>query len=147
VYNSSPNYGYNASGITYGPVDVAMGLGGGVFAKTAQSFPTLETDVKAPADMIALGDNFSRSRNAALDGLIGNAIIGPASHYASASTYDSKTPPKKQPSFLKHRARANRAFVDGHLEVEDMRKTFKASDGELRRWNVDNLPHQELLRD
>jgi hypothetical protein len=35
--------------------------------------------------------------------------------------------------------------VDGHLESEDVRKPFAASDAELKRWNVDNEPHRDLL--
>ena len=107
-----------------------------------------EGTVRAPGEMIAVGDEFIRSRNAALDATMSrDTTIGPATHYASVSVYDSKTPPKKQPAFIAHHGRANRAFVDGHVEPEDMRRPFAASDAELRRWNVDNEPHRDRLED
>jgi len=99
---------------------------------------TPESSVRAPSDMIAVGDEFLRSRNAALDGMIrGEAMIAPVSGFDSGdqwSYYSPKNPPKKQPSFIAHHGRANRAFVDGHLESEDMRKPFAATDAQLKRW-------------
>jgi prepilin-type processing-associated H-X9-DG protein len=98
--------------------------------------------------MIALGDEFVRSRNSALDAIMSrDTIIAPATHYTSVAVNDSKTPPKKQPAFIAHQGRANRAFVDGHLEAEDLRKPFAATDAQLKRWNVDNDPHRNLLSD
>ena len=146
-------YGYNSLGTGQGS---GLGLGGygasadpnlgdlppGLRPKSRVIRATLESTVRAPSDMIALGDEFMRSRNAILDGLMGG--IGP---YAPlAPPYDwLNTPAKEQPSFKAHHGRANRAFVDGHLESEDMRKPFAASDAELKRWNVDNEPHRDLL--
>ena len=49
--------------------------------------------------------------------------------------------------FIAHHGRANRAFVDGHLESEDLRPNFRATDSQLCRWNIDNLLHRNLLRD
>ena len=102
----------------------------------------------APSDLIALGDEFLRSRNPALDAVMSrDGTIAPATFYGSVSVYSSKTPPKKQPGFKTHHGRANRAFVDGHLESEDLHKPFTASDAELKRWNVDNEPHRDRLYD
>jgi prepilin-type N-terminal cleavage/methylation domain-containing protein/prepilin-type processing-associated H-X9-DG protein len=150
------SYGYNAWGILGGPTPQfpsGLGLGGGYWGDLpvpawARQAATPESAVRAPSQMMALGDAFVRSRNLALDAMISrDATISPATHYASASVYSSKTTPKKQPTFLAHHGRANRAFVDGHLESEDMRKPFAARDEQLRRWNRDNQPHRELLRD
>jgi prepilin-type N-terminal cleavage/methylation domain-containing protein/prepilin-type processing-associated H-X9-DG protein len=149
-------YGYNAWGILGGPTPQfpgGLGLGGGYWGDRpipgwAHQTSTPEAAVRAPSQMTALGDAFVRSQNPALDGMLSrDATIGPATHYADVSVYDSKTPPKKQPPFVAHRGRANRVFVDGHLESEDMRKPFAASDEQLKRWNRDNQPHREFLRD
>jgi prepilin-type N-terminal cleavage/methylation domain-containing protein/prepilin-type processing-associated H-X9-DG protein len=145
------SYGYNAWSITVGPGENSLGLAGTHDFQTKITTPTRDTAVAAPSEMIALGDDFSRSINPAYDGFISlpHMNIAPAVHSAVNLVKGSKSepPPKKQPTFVSHRGRANRAFVDGHLEAEDMRRPFKATDTELRRWTKDHLPHRELLRD
>lgn len=142
-------YGLNAWGIAGGPTPTfpqGLGLGAGYTSSglTGGRPPTKESVVKAPTDMIALGDEFRRSRKAAWDAdMSGDGEIG----LGRAKVSPSKTLAKQQAAFLAHRGRANRAFVDGHIESEDMRKTFTASDSQLRRWNIDNEPHRDLLAD
>jgi prepilin-type N-terminal cleavage/methylation domain-containing protein/prepilin-type processing-associated H-X9-DG protein len=145
----SPNsYGYNAGGIEGPPGPLGLGLGGVFTIGGRLPIPTRESKVQAPSEMTSLGDQFDRSRNPGLDALLStDGTIAPATHYASVSGYCSKTPPKKQPTFIAHRGRANRAFVDGHSESEDMRKPFAGSDTQLQRWNVDHQPHHDLLCD
>jgi prepilin-type N-terminal cleavage/methylation domain-containing protein/prepilin-type processing-associated H-X9-DG protein len=141
LFPSFTAYGYNLCG---GHNGLGLGLGGPIWpVQQAAS----ESAVQAPSDMIALGDEFLRSRNPALDALMtGEGIIAPATYYGSALDYPSKkTPPKKQPGFKAHHGRANRAFVDGHLESEDLSQTFTASEAELKRWNIDHEPHRDLL--
>ena len=149
------SYGYNAGAIR-GPGYWAvfpppLGLGGSWPAvSTPFHAPSAirESSVVAPTEMLALGDEFLRSQNASLDGVMSqDGTIAPATFYGGPSGYPSKTAPKKQPAFIAHHGRANRAFVDGHLESEDLRKRFPTSDEQLRRWNSDHLPHRELLRD
>lgn len=149
---SITSYGYNAWGILGGPsieYPGGLGLGGrgsGTSRFSADSVP--ESAVRAPSDMIATGDEFVRSKNPALDAALSrDTIIAPGTRFASVAVYDSKTAPKRQPAFLRHRGKANRAFVDGHVEGEDMRKTFAATDEQIRRWNTDNEPHRKHLRD
>ena len=154
LWPSLTAYNYNSLGGSYWS---GLGLGGygasadrnlgdlpppGLRPKSGVIRATLESTVRAPSDMIALGDEFMRSRNANLDALMGG--IGPYTPFAPPYDWLS-TPAKEQPSFKAHHGRANRAFVDGHLESEDMRKPFAASDAELKRWNVDNEPHRDLL--
>jgi prepilin-type processing-associated H-X9-DG protein len=148
-------YGYNAWGILGQGYDSVhpgpFGLGG--YWPTAKTpfyspVPTPESSLQSPSDLIALGDEFHRSRNPTLDGVMSrDDTIAPATHYSGPGSYPSRTTPKKQPAFVAHHGRANRAFVDGHLESEDMRRPFAASDEQLRRWNVDHQPHRDLLRD
>lgn len=97
--------------------------------------------------MIAVGDEFLRSRNASLDAMLsGDGMIAPATYLGSATDYPAKkTPPKRQPGLIAHHGRANRAFVDGHLESEDLRRPFGASDADLRRGNIDNESHRDRL--
>jgi prepilin-type N-terminal cleavage/methylation domain-containing protein len=138
-------YGYNFWGVAQDYSGTHLGLGGqNPPARTGP--PTLPSQVLAPAEMIALGDAFDRSPIASLDGAMdaGGEIFptfGFNNNYASFTD----VAPRKQPGFISHHARANRAFVDGHIEPEDMRATFKATDNQLRRWNVDHQPHREYL--
>ena len=141
-------YGYNAWGA--GDWNASLGLGGSVPRPADRTvFPTFESAVRAPSDMLAFGDCFSRSKNPSLDAWMfpSTANIGPETYVAAASQNGMIIPIKKQPTFLRHRGRANRSFVDGHLETEDMRKPFAATDAQLSRWNADHLPHRNLLQD
>lgn len=139
-------YGYNAFGAGF-PWE-RLGLGGygtDVDFRGPMNDVTHESQLVAPADMIALGDGFVRSINSAKDGAQSEyGRIAPSSN-AGGDGSPSGTPWKKQPAFLAHNGRANRAFEDGHLEAEDMRKRFTASDFEMRRWNVDHEPHTANL--
>jgi prepilin-type N-terminal cleavage/methylation domain-containing protein/prepilin-type processing-associated H-X9-DG protein len=144
---SMTSYGYNAWGGGQAEVD-CLGLGGyspTPFPRTTVLEATRESAVRSPSDMIAAGDDFLRSRNPALDGAQSDSGIIAPSVIIGFGGYDTKSPGKKQPSFIAHHGRANRAFVDGHLESEDMRKPFAASDEQLKRWNVDNEPHRNRL--
>lgn len=153
IYVTARNeYGYNAWGggeESLTAPSKALGLAGKPFLSPAftgsQIYQnTSEAAVRSPADMIAIGDNFSRSRNTDRDAFInGQPVIQPTVPIA----WPGMKPPKRESAFLDHRARANRVFVDGHHEIEDLRPTFQATDPQLARWNVDSLPHRELLRD
>jgi prepilin-type processing-associated H-X9-DG protein len=108
---------------------------------------TAESAVRSPSDLYAVGDNFLRSKSAAMDGAQSqHGMIAPSWLMGGASSA-TPMPPKKQPAFKRHRGRANRACADGHVAPEDMRKPFAATDAQLMRWNVDNLPHRETLPD
>ena len=144
-FPSLHTYGYNAYGT--GLMYPAFGLGG-TYPDPNVARPTLESQVRAPSEMIALGDVFKRSRVPSQDGLMDIfGQIGPRADKEPTDNYKTDVPPKRQPSFVAHGGRANRAFVDGHIEAEDMRRPFRATDQELRRWNVDHEPHAEVLRD
>ena len=143
------SYGYNAWGTGY--TYEWLGLGGKSPPPPGPMFPiaerTPESAVVSPSDLFVVGDHFLRSRDPAKDGApSGTAQIGPSTS-PNGAWLDSKTPPKKQPGFRKHRGIANRACADGHVEPEDMRKPFAASDAQLMRWNIDNQPHRDLLHD
>ncbi len=143
-------YGYNGWGV--GHLTQSYGLGGQAgfpINKTpAVTNTTRESAVVAPSRMIALGDLFSRSINPLYDGAqpgTSGALFGPSAVAHAVSIFS--LPQKKHPSFKLHRGRMNHAYADGHLEVEDMRMPFKPSDSELARWNIDNQPHRDRLRE
>jgi len=143
------SYGINIWGGNYGnDPSLTLGLGGYVSAADWEvRTPTRDTQVLAPAEMIALGDNFSRSTNSGRDGQTDDTgeFITPFGSVALTS-YNAryKLSPKRQPGFLAHHSRANRAFADGHLESEDMRARFQATDAQLARWNADHQPHRDV---
>lgn len=146
------SYGYNAYGVGIPPFDSnqpMIGLEGTMYSDPSDPFLDMrygyirENDVKSPVNMIAIGDLFLRSRNPSFDTTIDfEPIIMPSGRMNSI-----RTPNRKQPAFIAHHGRCNRSFVDGHLESEDMRRNFDARDDQLARWNNDNLPHRECLRD
>jgi prepilin-type N-terminal cleavage/methylation domain-containing protein/prepilin-type processing-associated H-X9-DG protein len=138
------DYGYNMRGV--GSHIQILGLGGNFFQLDGMHpRATKESGVRSPANLIAFGDNFHRSRDPAWDSILSSAgTISPERF--SDKTVDVR-PFKKQPNFVNHRGRANRVFADGHVAAEDMRKPFQATDDQLRQWNIDNQPHREALQD
>jgi prepilin-type N-terminal cleavage/methylation domain-containing protein len=148
-------YGYNSWGTAY--ENQLLGLGGASFgpwplSKTPFRF-TRESAVVRPVDMLELGDIFLRSQNPSRDGQVCNdfdgSLIAPSVKSGGGwwSAPPQITPPKQQYGFKMHHGRANRTFVDGHLESEDLRKPFRTFDAVLSRWNNDNKPHREYLQD
>ena len=140
-------YGYNVGGVA-GSVTVQAPLGLGGWSTSTQPTgllrPTPASRVRAPSGMIAIGDAFDRARSGLIDGAMdfgGRITPGIYGDYLASSS----VPPKQQPSFIAHHGRANRGFVDGHIESEDMRAPFKATDTQLCHWNLDNQPHREYL--
>ncbi len=141
------SYAYNAYGV--GLWDDRMGLGGwtpspppGGLVLTFQGTP--ESAVSVPSLMIALGDCFNRSTDPAYDGAQSyQTTFGP--RITNNGGIVSVIPYKQQTSFKNHRGRFNRVYCDGHFEAEDLRQNFVPTDDDLSRWNVDHLPHRELL--
>lgn len=140
-FPSMNSYGYNSGGVEWPQSPDGLGLAG-AWPGWRLIHPTRESQVVSPGDMIALGDQFCRDLNPNLDGAMSDIGIGPESN---GGIVTSAVPPKLQPTFLAHHGRANRAFLDGHVESEDMRKPFAPTDDQLRRWNVDHQPHRDLL--
>lgn len=148
------DYGYNARGVGGG----RFGNLGGSFVQDGQGgyvrdsageyklVACRETLVRAPANLIAFGDAFLRSKNATFDGMLSiDSSIRPETLFTWTMRNEVAMPLKNQPSFLAHRGRANRIYADGHVSKEDMRAAFAASDAQLRQWNVDDLAHGEHL--
>jgi prepilin-type N-terminal cleavage/methylation domain-containing protein len=132
-------YRYNSSGVAH--AFSPLGLGG-----TEIVFPlfsaTKQSAVVAPSDMVSLGDPLSRSAEPSWDGSYDPITMElrpqPAGLQYSGSDARTLT------VYRKHRSRYNRVYSDGHLELEDCNKPFRATDTYLARWNSDHQPHRDL---
>jgi type II secretory pathway pseudopilin PulG len=139
---SVPRYGYNVFGV--GPPNSftapVLGLSGVIINGDFSIAPVREAAVRAPAEMIAFGDSFGRSLLQTQDKLFQLGLAWrPQSH--SMATYPNQY--RYSPGAVRvHHARFNRAFCDGHIEMENFDTPFTGSDEYLQRWNNDNLPHR-----
>lgn len=117
-----------------------LGLSGVIINPDFSIAPVREAAVQVPAEMIAFGDPFVRSLVRGDDKLV-QAGWGWRPRQHSMSTYPNQR--RYGPAAVKmHHARFNRAFCDGHIEVENFDTPFTGSDEYLQRWNNDNLPHR-----
>jgi prepilin-type N-terminal cleavage/methylation domain-containing protein/prepilin-type processing-associated H-X9-DG protein len=136
------SYGYNAFG-----VGSNLGLGGlrpspGPAPNGVVYTPLKDSALANPSDLLSFGDAFCRSTVPDRDGLqsIGRAAVVAPWPYGAATVSGSA---KKERTFKAHAGKFNRAFADGHVEPEDMNRPFVPTDAYMRRWNYDNLPHNE----
>jgi prepilin-type processing-associated H-X9-DG protein len=119
------SYGYNAVGTEQPSPFEVLGLG---FLPRAFHDKTMQYDadyvaesmIRAPADMIALGDSNSDFH----------------SDDVMSATFRA-TPGSR------HSKGANVAFCDGHLEWQLTKKWVAMTPEARRRWNRDNEPHPE----
>jgi prepilin-type N-terminal cleavage/methylation domain-containing protein/prepilin-type processing-associated H-X9-DG protein len=157
------SYGYNANGVKYTPSE--LGLGGAlvkVFVDDA--FAGLEgamlklkdSKVKAPSDMIALGDATLSWTPAALlrqfyktnvtqDGYDGWGMMDVNTRNLEERSSFAGSKGVIRATMKRHHGRYNVTFCDGHVETIRRDKLFEKSDSALRRWNNDNEPHEDLL--
>jgi prepilin-type N-terminal cleavage/methylation domain-containing protein len=139
-FPGSSSYGYNSHGV--GNSYCALGLGGHGGTLDVGMPPLIPASaVKVPSDMIAFGDFVNRSISPAEDGAQLWDLFRPQP--IAAGTYVPPIAPKQQPFFKMHSGRFNRVFCDDHIEIEDMRGRFIATDDYFKRWNNDNEPHRD----
>lgn len=116
------SYGYNAYGsLTVGNNTNSPGLHGHYVPLSNTRSPIAESEVTAPADMIAIGESdyltFTRNQQ-----------------------YDFDKFP------VRHQSKVNVLFCDSHVESISSQILFDdTSDQALSRWNRDHLPHREGL--
>lgn len=165
-------YGYNRVGLTVGQVGgPVLGLGGLSFVNrtTVQTRTVKQTEALAPSRMLAIADaNVSVDVNpptlAAGDAreltcIDDNAMMSDPSVPAFKLQY----PPGWRAAFFalyskRHNAIWNCLFCEGHVEKLRAPKIHQCSyfpghslpnpyfdDEVFKRWNLDNLPHQEAL--
>jgi prepilin-type processing-associated H-X9-DG protein len=126
VAGPNPSYGYNMAGTgRYRFTSPSLGLDGSPNASQAAYFG--ESQVKVPADMIALADykrvQSNNGDNDADDLYPVNLLAG--------------LPPAR------HNLGHNVAFCDGHIEYGKQTAWLEKSDRARSRWNNDHQPHRE----
>jgi prepilin-type processing-associated H-X9-DG protein len=82
-----------------------------------------EDSVKAPSNCIQFGD----------------APVGSGLPNSSLGKQARKIP--------RHGNQSNMAFVDGHVESRDWLSWYHTTPTARKRWNIDNEPHLELLKE
>jgi prepilin-type N-terminal cleavage/methylation domain-containing protein len=133
----SEHYGYNGLGQSFVP-GMRGGLGLEDIIKGKPTGPVRESAVKAPSDMIALGDGYYGSQWAPKRYLERSADLGRDSY---GHTGDLAQETKN--AFKRHRKRIAVEFCDGHVEGVKMDTLFKSTlPTDLRRWNRDNEAHR-----
>jgi prepilin-type N-terminal cleavage/methylation domain-containing protein/prepilin-type processing-associated H-X9-DG protein len=145
------SYGYNVHGLENyaNSLDEGrypdLGLGGdaSILGGTVLMRPAPEPSVKAPADMIAIGENFMGTT----DGRFMTAVD------EIRRDEPQPPPPKGYPDYgtraarQRHDGKAGVLFCDGHVEAPKLEPLFfDRSDAALRRWNRDNEPHRARLK-
>ena len=120
-------YGYNTFGVLkVGDFVTGMGLRGH-WEPGKPTMPIRESEVVVPSEMMAIGDDFTGSRD------FGRTPSVELAKYGN--------------TFTRHKGKANVLFCDGHVDSPTLQFIFDdTSDGALVRWNRDHLPHRELLQ-
>jgi prepilin-type N-terminal cleavage/methylation domain-containing protein/prepilin-type processing-associated H-X9-DG protein len=130
------SYGYNVYGVrSTGDHTNALGLHGSfvpgaTFIKGHPGFaPVKESEVTAPADMMAIGDS-----------IVGGITFDRRNlDVVSEHRYRRAAP-------ARHQGRVNVVFCDGHVESPTLGFAFtNTTDAALIRWNRDHQPHREYL--
>jgi prepilin-type N-terminal cleavage/methylation domain-containing protein/prepilin-type processing-associated H-X9-DG protein len=159
------SYGYNANGVEFYPAELGLG---GKFANVYDRVEPYITDaesiaplpasrVKVPSDMIALGDASLVWVNPLLLKLLykktgpanysGAAILDITSHKNMLTEHWPGRPGIINATKQRHKDTYNINFCDGHVENIKEKALFEKTEQSLRRWNNDNLPHGDLLKE
>ncbi len=121
------SYGYNSFG-SAAWVWQNLGLG------ATRARPIAESQVRAPSDMIALGD--------AGTGTLWDLLLNPHQQPPPASIEDLTTINSWLPS-KRHGGGANILFCDGHVEHGSQARWIEKTDSARRHWNHDHEPHPD----
>ncbi len=126
-------YGYNVKGTGWVPGNVQdLGLGPrrvGVHSQYGDPGTilwTCESQVRAPSDMIAIGDDLHP----------GNMFL----------SHEHPNLPAEAMLGNRHNSGANILFCDGHVEYGKHAAWIKPIESARKRWNNDNQPHSETWR-
>lgn len=120
--NPAGSYAYNAWGTrNY----LSLGLGG-VFTAETDGGTRKESEIRAPSDMLAIGDSTE---------------LGNDYRTVLAVTNFSRNPFRWP--YTSHYPGMNLVFCDGHVEWNQVVRLFERTEQARRRWNFDNEAHPE----
>jgi prepilin-type processing-associated H-X9-DG protein/prepilin-type N-terminal cleavage/methylation domain-containing protein len=148
------SYGYNAYGMTTKMDTNSLGLGGhyqrnpfNPDSPKSSAPPVKESELTAPSEMMAIGDNFYSDYgdiNIIEDGGLAIGRIGGMGGILNASMINEIQ--YHLGGTNRHQGKANVVFCDGHVESPTLPFLFAdTSDAALSRWNRDHQPHREKL--
>jgi prepilin-type processing-associated H-X9-DG protein len=150
------SYGWNEAGVDSGVLKGGFGMSGKFDSSLGWPLPPKETQVRNPSEMIVSGDALctylflSHTTN----GMTGSVF------YPAGLSFSMVDQPRGTSGSFgdlvlrgdgvyerRHRGRFNILFCDSHVvsfRIEDLFNS--ASDLALARWNIDNLPHREVVQ-
>jgi len=120
----------------------SFGLTGG--AANGLYRPVREGEVRAPSDMIALGDSLALLPKTG-SSLPADTVMEAGGMYRQETSGDRSpdVTERVNRAAARHQSRGNVVFCDGHVEAVTFRKLFlDHDDASLRRWNRDHEPHR-----
>ena len=120
-------YAMNAAGTAEFKDAANLGLGG--YQADGKHRSTVESKIRAPADLIAVGD--------ITPGFTAGEMFWTSGHFDVCSADPWMWPGTS------HNGRANVLFADGHVESSRQTNWVSAADSARRRWNNDHEPHSE----
>ncbi|MCI0621114.1 MAG: DUF1559 domain-containing protein [Acidobacteria bacterium] len=128
-------YGYNSAGSQDAFADPHFGLGGKLEGNS-RGVLTRESEVLAPSDMYAIGDDFLHP------GANFGYHLRPVLIDADWLQFQAGLKPRTT-----HRGAVNVLLCDGHIEAPKLQRVFRAvTDSDRRRWNRDDEPHPEVWK-
>lgn len=148
------NYAYNSSGCAgWNETWADLGLGGMVVPNSF-TYPDHDTSVaiktskiKNPSEMISIGDSiihYNFVRNYAYSGVDLSSGLWWNRYYISRKENAPYWELNTQKLINKrHLNKINIGFCDGHIEKSTYQIFDINNDENLKKWNNDNLPHQE----
>jgi len=126
---NTPYYGYNAFG-AHGNRTNNFGLSGHYTENPETRAPVAESEVIAPAEMMAMGESDAFGFMRSLSYNFPDPVVG--------------TQTTNVAGMLRHGPKFNVLFCDGHVESPALTVLFEdTSDVALVHWNRDHLPHRD----
>jgi prepilin-type N-terminal cleavage/methylation domain-containing protein/prepilin-type processing-associated H-X9-DG protein len=134
IYYFGGSYGYNGFGsrsltYQYRSNRDLLGLGGDRSFRNQLSMKAVEESrILHPSNMLAMGDSMETA-------------------YGEITGYLLNLKDGQREGKSRHVSSVNSTFCDGHVEQSSRKELVQSSDFRMKRWNNDNLPHQESWKD
>ena len=149
------SYAYNRAGMSAAGRGPALGVGGRIRSRTPRTAADVtharEESVASPANLFVLADAvFVPRTDSGVVRYAGADDFSPFTLPWLAMELGIRTPNPtwegaRVATKRRHELRFNIALADGHVEMLPVKKIFSATDEVLKRWNIDNQPHRELI--